>query len=298
MPAWLEPERTWTALDSAITLSLLSSHQGSFTLDNMLDSLNPEQSQVSCHKIVQQSKNTMRQISYVKSDCDSGFVCLEFTRKSGGVMTLEFGQKTAMPGEACSELYFSPYVTKTIQLISSEKKTCALSGKYHLTKLSADTLGLLANCPAPAATSLELVAECGASSLSLEWACPGGRSLNLSRVRFSCNSSWSARGRTHMVLTREDSLSSSNSVARDRTHMVLTREDTSSSSVVRLCLTQTADVLSVSEDSCDGVQSLYTMTQVEPCLEALASPLSDTTTCRPSLLVILLLILAQRWMMS
>ena len=277
LPDWLQTGRVWKSLDSAISLHLLSEQR--FSLENFLDSVNPEKSQASCHTVLRSDVNQVRLVNYVRSDCDSGFVCTVFTRKSSNVITVQFGQKSALPGEACTDLYFSHYVTKTVLLVSSSSRAvepCALSGKYHLTPLSADTLGLLADCPA--ATSLELVAECGASSLSLEWACPGEGRSSLSRVRYSCTSSWSARGRTHMVLTREDS---SSSVARG---------SSSSSSVARLCLTQTDRSLSVSEHNCAGLQPHYNISETGPCVQALSSPPSDCAALNRGSLVILLAI--------
>ena len=163
-------------------------------------------------------------------------------------MTVQFGQKSATPGEACSDLYFSHYVTKTVLLVAGggggAPETCPLSGRYQLTPLSAEAMDLT-DCPAP--TALHLVAECGASALSVEWACPGGRGL--SRVRYSCLSSWASRGRTHLVLSREDT-------------------------VARLCLTLTDGVLSVSGHNCAALQPHYNISETGPCLQALSSPLS------------------------
>lgn len=233
-------------MDSAISLHLISGQ--SFTLENFLDSMNPEKSQASCHSAQKSDLNQARLVNYVRSDCDSGFVCTVFTRKSFNVMTVQFGQKSATPGEACSDLYFSPYVTKTVLLVAGPadtSETCALSGRYHLTPIATDTLELT-DCLAP--TSLHLVAECGASSLSVEWACPG---RNLSRARYSCTSSWSSRGRTHLVLSRTDT-------------------------AARLCLTQVDRSLSVSEHNCAGVQPHYNISETGPCLQALSSPPSDS----------------------
>ncbi len=246
----------WKSLDSAISLHLTS--ERSFSLENFLDSVNPEKSQASCHTalIKSDAAHQVKLINYVRSDCDSGFVCTVFTRKSPTVMTVQFGQKSAIPDEACTDLYFSHYVTKTVLLVSAASpatasETCALSGRYYLTPLSADA-SELTDCHAPIA--LHLVAECGASALSLEWECPGGGNGNLSKMRYSCTSSWSSRGRTHLVLSREE-------------EGVVTR---------RLCLTLADRVLSVSEHNCAGVQPHYNVSETGPCLQALSSPPSDS----------------------
>jgi hypothetical protein len=272
MPSWLLTGKVWSSLESAVSLRAISRH--SFSLENTLDFLNPESSHVSCHKVVYNKSRSFRQISYVKSDCDSGFVCIEFSRKSDRHMTAVFGEKSAEPGEACSDLYFSNDLTRTLHFASPEpSETCALSGEYHLSPLSSDTLELT-GCHV--ATPLHLVAECGASSLHMEWSCPG---RNLSRVRYSCTSSWSSRGtRTHIVLSREE-------------------DNTSNSSPAKLCLTQSADGMSVSEGTCAGVQLKYKIVQTRACHGASASPLSAGNLWRlKPILLLLLLISILRWM--
>jgi len=242
-------------------------------LENFLDSVNPEKSQASCHTALKSDANQAKVVNYVQSDCDSGFVCTVFTRKSSSVMTVQFGQKSAIPEEACSDLFFSHYGTKTVLLVSGSAQaaeTCALSGRYYLTPLSSETLELT-DCHAP--TSLHLVAECGASALSVEWECPG---RNLSRMRYSCMSSWSSRGRTHLVLSREDS-------------------------VTKLCLTLADRVLSVSEHNCAGVQPHYNISETGPCLQALSSPPSDSAQqiqCHNLLLLIAAFVLVQNTLFS
>ncbi len=273
LPDWLQQQKVWSSLDSAISLRLLST-QG-FLLENLLDSVHPERSQISCQKIMQENQNSVLHVNYVKSDCDSGFVCTLFTQKSSRVITLEFGQKSTSPEEACSDLYFNQYVTKTVLLVSEslgEPEECPLSGSFSLNPLSSqESSVLLTDCHSPKA--LNLVGECGASDLSIEWTCPGRRSFS-KKKRFACMSSWNSRDRTHLVLAREDSVN-------------------------KLCLTFKDGVLSVSEHNCVGAEPHYNVSRTGPCVsKAQSAPLSASASEQTvvSIFVAFLVGLAQLWL--
>ncbi len=271
LPDWLQRQKVWSSLDSAISLRLLSTQ--SFLLENLLDSVHPERSQISCQKIVEQNQNSVLQVNYVKSDCDSGFVCTLFTQKSSRVMTLEFGQKATSPEEACSDLYFNQYVTKTVLLVSEslgEPEECPLSGSFSLNPLSSPESSVLTDCHSPKA--LNLVAECGASDLSIDWRCPGWRSLS-KKKRFFCISSWNSRDRTHLVLYSEEN-------------------------ETKLCLTFKDGVLSVSEHNCAGAEPHYNVSKTGPCLSKVQSASLSASASEQTVLSIVAFIvgLAQLWL--
>jgi hypothetical protein len=270
LPDWLQKQKVWSSLDSAISLRLLST-QG-FLLENLLDSVHPERSQISCQKVVEQNQNSVLQVNYVKSDCDSGFVCTLFTKKSPRVMTLEFGQKSTSPEEACSDLYFNQYVTKTVLLVSEslgEPGECPLSGSFSLNPLSSQESSVLTDCHSPKALNLE--AECGASELSIDWKCPGRRSF--AKKRFFCMSSWNSRDRTHLVLYSKEN-------------------------ETKLCLTFKDGVLSVSEHNCAGSEPHYNVSRTGPCVSKVHSaPLSASASEQTVLSIVALIVgLAQLWL--
>lgn len=213
-------------------------------LQNAQDTLDPERSSLSCHEVVAADPQTWRIVSYVKSKCDSGFVCTEFTKTSGSVVTAKFGPKARSPGEACSHLYFSRSVIKTVLLVSkrSPVETCPLSGRYQLQPTEGQAVSPLSLCPNP--TSLYISAGCGSSALTVEVECGPG---NTTSTSFSCHSTWQERGRSNLVLKEEGSAST-------------------------LCLNYADKLVSVSDKDC-GLDAgpVYSMSETAPCLQALSS---------------------------
>lgn len=230
---------------------MLQSHSNhGFRLENGQDSLDPEKSFMSCHSRVGWDAETSRVVSYVKSQCDSGFVCTEMTRTSTSVLTARFGPKARSPGEACSSLYFSPSVTRTVELVPrrSPVEPCSLAGRYQLQLLRPRAPAPLSHCPAPGA--LHLSAGCGSSSLTVESECGAG---NLTRSSYSCHAAWTEEGRSHLIL----------------------REDGADSAV---CLTYADKQLSVSWDGCRAWDPVYSIAETGLCLQALSShPVSSSS---------------------
>merc|ERR1712088_606663 len=66
-------------------------------------------------------------------DCDSGFVCSEFLEEADGVVRVNLGQKSLLPSEACTQLYFSSSTVKSLLMVSRTSTTppgCPMSGHY------------------------------------------------------------------------------------------------------------------------------------------------------------------------
>ena len=245
-------------------------------LQNARDSLNPERSALSCHEIVAADPHTWRIVSYVKSKCDSGFVCTEFRRTApvgGGVVTARFGPKARSPGEACSQLYFSRAAIKTVMLVSKRgrARTCPLSGRYQLQPtasfggLDAAAAGvtpLSSVCASP--TSVYVSAGCGSSALTIEAECGPG---NLTKTSYSCHSAWleqphggggggtvspAAAGKNYLIIREEGAVGTF--------------------AASTLCLSYADKLMRVSSTDCGpNSGSLYTMSETAPCLQALSS---------------------------
>ena len=99
---------TWTSLDTNIYLHI-NSGERSFKLRNLQDVLHPEDSHVTCHDIVWAERGgRVKVVTYVKSGCDSGFMCAVFSRETDNVMRVQFGQKARIPGATRSHLSPAP----------------------------------------------------------------------------------------------------------------------------------------------------------------------------------------------
>ena len=128
---------TCTSLDTNIHLHI-NSGERSFKLRNLQDVLHPEDSHVTCHDIVWAERGGRGKVgTSVKSGCDSGVPCAGSSRQTDHVRRVQFGQKARIPGEACSDLYFSRTVIKSMLLVSVSKSTsssvsCPLSGRYSI----------------------------------------------------------------------------------------------------------------------------------------------------------------------
>ena len=218
LPGWVAAHHTWSSLDTAIRLHV-NSGERSFKLRNLQDPLHPEDSHVTCHGVVSARADTARVVTYVKSGCDSGFMCAEFSRETDNVMRVQFGHKARIPGEACSALYFSPPVIKSLLLVSSRTApapACPLSGRY--------TISSARQLPVPWAqcgpglghpTQLSLSSGCGSSALTLEHSCQAGAGAGslVTRTEYRCHASWAGPGpRTTNVIISSSGAASAASV--------------------------------------------------------------------------------------
>lgn len=242
LPTWVTDHHSWTSLDSSIQLHI-NSGEKSFKLKNLQDVIHPEDSHVSCHDIVKKEKNIVKLVTYVKSGCDSGFVCSVFIQEAHNVIKVQFGHKARIPSEACSDLYFSSSVIKSLLLVSKATSTdsCPMSGRYEISPHSPLPI---APCPNP--NSLHLVSGCGSSALTVEHQCS---SQNRTKTEYSCKAHWTGPGR--------------------RTHIILSSHTSSQ----LMCLSYTDNHGFLSSHSCHTElhHNTFNISQSGPCVQALSS---------------------------
>ena len=247
----------------------LNSGERSLRLSNLEDSRHPEDSHVSCHKVEAANYNSARLVTFVKSGCDSGFVCSEFVEEANGVLRVNLGQKSLLPSEACTQLYFSSSTVKSLLMVSRTSTTppgCPMSGHYLVSPPS-KALRSLGPSPCPAPTS-SLVSGCGSSSMKVEQRCPG---KNMTSRTYTCTHHWSREGVTHVVISNP-------------------------SSPILLCLSYTfGEKAWISTDSCSSKpEHTFSLSQSSPCVQTLLSSSLSSRAPIPSPLntiTILLLVL-------
>ena len=256
LPRFLTSHRTWSSLEGSVRLHL-NSGERSLRLSNLQDSRHPEDSHVSCHKVEAANYNSVRLVTFVKSDCDSGFVCSEFLEEADGVVRVNLGQKSLLPSEACTQLYFSSSTVKSLLMVSRTSTTppgCPMSGHYLVSPPS-KALRSLGPSPCPAPTS-SLVSGCGSSSMKVEQRCPG---KNMTSRTYTCTHHWSREGVTHVVISNP-------------------------SSPILLCLSYTfGEKAWISTDSCSSKpEHTFSLSQSSPCVQTLLSSSLSSTAPLPS----------------
>jgi len=206
LPHWMTGHHSWTSLDTSIQLHV-NSGERSFKLRNLQDVLHPEDSHVTCHEIVKEEKNIAKVVTYVKSGCDSGFMCAVFMRETDNVIKVQFGHKARIPSEACSDLYFSSPVIKSLLLVSSKTTSslqtpCPLSGRYTISTHQHSTIPWV-SCPHPP-SSLYLTSGCGSTAMTLEHQCRATE--NVTKIEYGCHASWVGPGRrqTNVIISRNN----------------------------------------------------------------------------------------------
>jgi len=271
LPRFLTSHRTWSSLEGSVRLHL-NSGERSLRLSNLQDSRHPEDSHVSCHKVEAANYNSVRLVTFVKSDCDSGFVCSEFLEEADGVVRVNLGQKSLLPSEACTQLYFSSSTVKSLLMVSRTSTTppgCPMSGHYLVSPPS-KALRSLGPSPCPAPTS-SLVSGCGSSSMKVEQRCPG---KNMTSRTYTCTHHWSREGVTHVVISNP-------------------------SSPLLLCLSYTqGEKAWISTDSCSSKpEHTFSLSQSSPCVQTLLSsslssnaPISSSNLPTITLFLLLLLL--------
>ena len=263
-----------------------------FRLENNQDMRNPEKSFMSCHSVdatepeipvyvnseYQETKSakykintalTERIVTYVKSDCDSGYVCMELSWTGLGVTTLTLGAKSTNPEEACTHLYYSKSLQRKLLLVSphASPQPCPLSGRYSLQPL-ASTVQPQINSLSPGGSEcrkpswLHISAGCRSTSLNIESDCESPQpqnehnktNANSLSARYSCKAAWSAStGQNYLVVQAE------------RTGQTF-------------CLTYGDKTLSVSGNECgDPRGTVFSMSETAPCLQALSSHPTSVT---------------------
>ena len=257
LPAWVTAHHTWTSLDTNIKLHV-NSGERSFKLRNLQDVLHPEDSHVTCHDIVRAEREAVKVVTYVKSGCDSGFMCSVFSREADNVIRVQFGQKARIPGEACTDLYFSRAVIRSLLLVSvsraaSSSVSCPLSGRYSISA-QPQSLGPLpwAQCPLSSSpASLHLTSGCGSSAMTLEARCGGAE--NLTRTEYGCHAAWTGpHRRTNVIISRNSRLGDFMCLSYTENTGVLSSED---------CHPDTAQVPG----------SAFNLSLSGPCVQALSA---------------------------
>lgn len=213
---------------------------------------------MTCQRVVGAERETWQAVTYVKSGCDSGFMCAAFSAQADNVINVQFGHKARLPSEACSDLYFSPAVSRSLLLVSSRHQTsvtqsaCPLSGRYTISPHSSLPLPSLP-C---SSSSLQLSSGCGASTMVVEQQC-GLQDREVSRTEYSCHSSWSGPGKRTQVII-------SSSSTKHRSHF--------------LCLSYSESQGRLSSQDCEpqgGAQSsqhsTFNISLSGPCVQALSS---------------------------
>ena len=279
LPSFLTAHHSWTSLDSSVRLHL-NSGDHSMRLSNLQDSLHPEDSRVSCHASLEgEHGGRAKLVTFVKSGCDSGFVCMVLEEQAEGVVVVELGQQARSPQEACSQLYFSRSVIKSLLLVTSHsparQNSCPMSGRYLLSHPpSLPSLHPAPPCPHTGPSSLHLVAGCGSPSLRVEHHCSATSSpatLPPTSSNYSCHQHWSTGdGLTHVLLS-------------------------SSASHPHLCLSYTGGGEAwLSSTSClSSSPHTFSLSNPAPCIQtllssSLSSPAQQTASPLPSLLLTLL----------
>ena len=266
LPRFLTSHRTWSSLEGSVRLHL-NSGERSLRLSNLEDSRHPEDSHVSCYKLDKVNYNSVRLVTFVKSGCDSGFVCSEFLEEANGVLRVNLGQKSLLPSEACTQLYFSSSTIKSLLMVSrtSSNTGCPMSGHYLVSPPS-PALRSLGPSPCPSPTS-SLVSGCGSPSMKVEQRCPG---KNLTSRTYTCTHHWSREGVTHVVISNP-------------------------SSPLLTCLSYTqGEKAWISTDSCSNKpEHTFSLSQSSPCVQTLlSSSLSSTAPIpQPNLPTIIILLI-------
>jgi len=306
-PPWFTKSRSWTTINEEISIRIHSAH--GFGLQNSQDDRNPEKSLVKCHSVkstepvipvyinseyktskaapANYNKNALleRVVTYVKSGCDSGYVCMELNWTGLGVTTLILGDKSTNPAEACTRLYFSKSQQKEIILISPHEspQPCPLSGRYSLQPLAGSAWASGDTSLNPGTTDcrkpsyMHISAGCRSTSLEIESDCedPNMNKTSLA-ARYSCKAAWSVKAQNFLV------------VQSDRSKRTF-------------CLSYGDKTLSYSENECgDTNGKVFSMSETAPCLQALSShptsvsggAVTRLTTTQQNTFLVILFILA------
>lgn len=251
-PSWFSRHHSWSALDGTLNLHV-NSGEKSFKLQSFQNYLEPGESQFTCQDIIKQDRDTVKVVHYVKSDCDSGYVCAIINKVADNVISVQFGEKSRNPSEACTDLYFFNPRSKLLVSRTHSAGVCPLNGRYSLESLEgADTPHLLTRCSSPD-TSV-LTAGCGSPFLRVETKCSQS---NLSNVEYRCHAHWTEPGLTRLILS-----------------------DTNTERM--LCLSYTERQGRVSISSCSLEPAQMVLQETGPCLQALSS-VSSSNLLNPNL---------------
>ena len=184
-------------------------------------------------------------VHYVKSDCDSGYVCAMFTRVAENVVSTQFGQRARNPTEACTDMYFSKQPSNLLMSRSHVPTGCPLNGRYSLEyAVSAAVPSAFTRCGEGGPSRSIITAGCGSAHLKVESLCLGAG--NVTVTDFKCQASWTRPGLNHVVLSEDRS---------DRL----------------LCLTYSDRQGRVGLTDCGLGSAQFLLRETGPCLQALSS---------------------------
>ncbi len=231
-PDWLTAHHTWSSLDSA-TLLHINSGEKSFRLSTSgyaatsgsatsgyttsgyatsgsaatsgyatLTSASTASAHLTCQDLLHESRNELLLVSYLRSGCDSGYLCTRIRRAAPGALYLQLGGRSRVPAEACSDLYTAPWPAPPLLLVARGDATppssasCGLAGRYSLAPLNAAASGQF-DCHHHGGRhrrpeSLSLTAGCGSGHLVVEAKCGGGGGGgSVARAELRCHAHWS-----------------------------------------------------------------------------------------------------------
>jgi len=88
-----------------------------------------------CNTIEEETGNFTKIIMQVNFECESGFVCMEASRKSDSILSLRLGKLSRNPDEACNQHLFFDASIQPVIIVSAkhgQRERCPLVGKYAL----------------------------------------------------------------------------------------------------------------------------------------------------------------------
>lgn len=172
------------------------------------DSLDGEDSHVTCHSITKQDKTGAKLVTFVKSGCNSGFVCSQLVEEAPGVILLQQGHLARSPAEACSHLYFSTSSVSVSLLVMSltgqatqAPSPCGMSGRYVISPPTPSLPVAPSHCNS-GDSPIHLVSGCSSTVLTMDRQCP---SSNMSRTEYACVAHWTVTTVTNVILSSSTS---------------------------------------------------------------------------------------------
>lgn len=128
-------------------------------------------------------------VQHVKSGCESGYICSQFTRLGHNLMSLESGAMSKDPKIACRDHYFSN-PKKAMYIAGSEAIACPLNGRYtFMLEQSRKPAFLEEKCSG--SRKVQLSSGCGATHLRFECDRPG-QANNVTQLNFQCHAHWTS----------------------------------------------------------------------------------------------------------
>ena len=313
-PAWLSAHHTWRTLNASLSIHVntggrslkMTEHRGGGGIHSA--------SHLSCQTVVEEKeagavvgaeRDVVKVVHYVRrGGCDSGYVCTVFSRVSDNVMSVQFGDQSLNPEEACTHLYYAE--TKPRHLLISEAVTargCPLNGRYTLEAVAAGSYmpesvagsALAQACDRPFRTII--TAGCGSGHLRLETQC--GRSkaaenalnISIATSELGCLAHWTEEAGSSNAASYSGSSDSRSGTSDTISRLILSDRQ----SERLLCLSYTAEqdqaALSVSGCHLDGRAGGLVLRQTGPCLQALTASVSAASNIEAAVYLVVILVI-------